>query len=277
MMKVNAIQFGFPFVVGNTDNILLKNERINQEYLYHYTSFDVLKKIFGTKTLKFNRIDKVNDGFESRIFNEDEIAHLVYVSCFTKNEIESIPMWRIYGKDKHGLRIRFGFKNIDLRKDFIDVQKTVNCASGVQINYFKRSDSLSSDWTYSLQTKNIIYDIEQIKFNPISIDCEDVPGGKLYNLSAMGAVKRREWKYEDECRIIAYLRTARDNIEIPDINYIMIPIKFDGLKSLQIMFNPWMEECVKKDVKGYISSLDELKNVDVSFENSILTNEIGEL
>ena len=40
---------------------------------------------------------------ERNIFGEDELYQLVFVSCFSTEKVESIPMWSIYGKDENGL------------------------------------------------------------------------------------------------------------------------------------------------------------------------------
>ena len=95
--------------------------------LFHYTSFDALRHILPDKKLKFNRIDKVNDLMERNIFGEDELYQLVFVSCFSTEKVESIPMWSIYGKDENGLRISFELDKSDFVQNLLDKQgKTIS-------------------------------------------------------------------------------------------------------------------------------------------------------
>ena len=47
---------------------------------------------------------------------------LVYVSCWTEDSEESIPLWNLYTPNMHDVRIRmpeFRLKNIDLKKENI--------------------------------------------------------------------------------------------------------------------------------------------------------------
>ena len=51
------------------------------------------------------------------------LEKFVYVSCWTEDSEESIPLWNLYTPNMHGVRIRmpeFPFKkNIDLKKENI--------------------------------------------------------------------------------------------------------------------------------------------------------------
>ena len=72
--------------------------------LYHYTSVNNLAYILSQKTIRFNRLDRVADldeGFDP----EHELAkQLVFVSCWTAEEKESIALWKLY-TDFCGVRI----------------------------------------------------------------------------------------------------------------------------------------------------------------------------
>jgi hypothetical protein len=98
----------------------------------------------------------------------------------------------------------------------------------------------------------------------------------MFNLTSMAAIKRKEWEYEHECRMIATLQTVRDNVEAPDIDYILVPIKFDHIKKLEITFNPWMEQHAKEEIKQFVYSISGFSKEQICFHNSILTGEIRE-
>ena len=63
----------------------------------------------------------------------------------------------------------------------------------------------------------------------------------------------------------------------PNIDYFLVPIKYDNLKNITITFNPWMPNEYKKDVKHFFKSMNELKelNIPIYFKNSILTGEMN--
>ena len=75
-------------------------------YLYHYTSLDTLALILKNKTLCFNNLVNVDDMEEAQSEDMGEFGKFVYVSCWTADREESIPLWNLYTPDMHGVRIR---------------------------------------------------------------------------------------------------------------------------------------------------------------------------
>lgn len=83
------------------------------EYLYHYTSLETLALILKNKTLCFNNLLNVDDIEEARTTDMGDFGKYVYVSCWTDDSEESIPLWNLYTPDMHGVRIKlpkFPFK-----------------------------------------------------------------------------------------------------------------------------------------------------------------------
>lgn len=73
--------------------------------LYHYTTIDSLAMIMSSRSIKFNRLDKVDDMEERAEPNNVRLWQYVFVSCWTENSEESIPLWRMYSGNAHGVRI----------------------------------------------------------------------------------------------------------------------------------------------------------------------------
>ena len=73
--------------------------------IYHYTSIETLALILKNRTIRFSKLTKVDDPEEYSFFDTVNPAHYVFVSCWTRNEAESIPQWVMYGNKKHGVRI----------------------------------------------------------------------------------------------------------------------------------------------------------------------------
>lgn len=244
--------------------------------LAHYTSVDALKKILSKKQILFNRIDRVNDGLESKLFENPEVSHLVFVSCFNTQDCESVPMWMIYGKSGKSVRIEFELKGRNFAESFFDPKRQTYDSKENLIYRFKDKPA-NLDWGYTVKVKDVVYNYQLIKQEPISLNDVVVESGKPeyhgYNILPMGAIKREEWGYEHECRLIAYLRTTHDDVEIPDIEYFLAPITFDNIKRISITYNPWMDDCTKDEIKQLVCSIAELKG-KVDFKNSVLTGEI---
>ena len=107
-MKIAKEQLGFRFGNEEIKNSIATAD--NRTVLYHNTNLESLMYILKDGNLKFNRMDMLNDVQESDFFKNDEIAKLVFVSCFSYAD-ESIPMWHMYSSKNEGVRI--GFKVSD--------------------------------------------------------------------------------------------------------------------------------------------------------------------
>lgn len=74
--------------------------------LYQYTSIDSLEKIITTRSVRFSRLDTVNDSEEAAASDVPFAASSVFVSCWSVDEREHIPMWSMYGRSFAGVRLR---------------------------------------------------------------------------------------------------------------------------------------------------------------------------
>ena len=80
-MKIAKEQLGFRFGNEEIKNSIATAD--NRTVLYHNTNLESLMYILKDGNLKFNRMDMLNDVQESDFFKNDEIAKLVFVSCFS--------------------------------------------------------------------------------------------------------------------------------------------------------------------------------------------------
>ena len=78
----------------------------NIEYLYHYTSIETLALILKNKTIRFNSLDKMDDLQEQETADLKNIGQFCYISSWTDDASESIPMWNMYASLNLGVRIR---------------------------------------------------------------------------------------------------------------------------------------------------------------------------
>ena len=81
------------------------NDYIAGDYLFHYTSLENLALIWKNKTIRFRPLSTMDDLQESKTKDLKNIGDFIFVSCWTNETQESIPMWKMYGKMETGVRI----------------------------------------------------------------------------------------------------------------------------------------------------------------------------
>ena len=88
------------------------------ERIYHYTTVDSLALILKTRTLRFTRLDGVDDVREAQQHIGIDFGKYFFVSCWTQEEAESIPQWNMYSREMQGVRLElpvYPFGNAPLR------------------------------------------------------------------------------------------------------------------------------------------------------------------
>ena len=95
-----------------SDNDILKEYEQNAESrrkLFHYTDFEAFLSIISKKQIKFNRIDRINNEEKNEFFEQSEVSKLVFISCFSYEESESIICWEGFSERYKRMGIRMGF------------------------------------------------------------------------------------------------------------------------------------------------------------------------
>lgn len=83
--------------------------------LYHYTSIDSLALILKNRTIRFTRLDMLDDLEENLKSSGVNVGNYSFASCWTEDEEESIPQWKMY--TDNGLGVRIALKK-DMFKDY---------------------------------------------------------------------------------------------------------------------------------------------------------------
>ena len=173
--------------------------------LYHYTSINTLSMILKNKSIKFNRLDFVNDpldGFSSDFLNSRK---LVYVACFTARQDDSLPMWSLYTPNMNGVRIAFPtnlFGEINSHRFGMDIRP---CKQKI----------LNQESTFIAGPEKVIYKstVDEIDHRLV----KDLGHAKQFNTFEIGKYKIDDWKFEEEYRF-----------KIFSINYIFGSLVQDG-------------------------------------------------
>jgi len=165
--------------------------------LFHYTSIANLCLILKNKSIRFQRLDKVNDPEEAKIKSFPDARHFIYVSCWTNetNDEESIPLWNMHSSDMKGVRIRLP----------INMFKGRNKPDKTTTNY----PIIFTNSPIIIKRKNSDYPglivgpvRVEYKDNPLITDnCFEAKNSTVkVNLLPVGQSKHAHWYFEKEWR-----------------------------------------------------------------------------
>ena len=99
----------------------MENEYLNNvpSYLYHYTSVDVLALILKNHTIRLHPLSSMDDPQEARNADLKRLGDYIFVSSWTEDSEESIPMWRLYTNPESGVRIKMKANPFERRRTLI--------------------------------------------------------------------------------------------------------------------------------------------------------------
>ena len=220
--------------------------------LWHYTNAEALYKILSNRTIRFSRVDQVNDLSEVEPLKLGQIYLGTYIACYTHNMNESIPLWSMYTRKGNGVRIEFAFKENKIQNSFTGI---VN----------KNNENLQFD-----RFSTFIHDVEyskEIHILPVIHREDDI----YVDVQAIAFEKNDIWSYEEETRIMMFTG-AHSNEEMPP--YIDFLLNYEKLEHIKIVFDPWMSEEIKQSIKlttrYYINEYASI----LEFDNSVLEGKI---
>ena len=237
--------------------------------IYHYTSLENLALILKHKTIRFNRLDRMDDPCEKTfLLNQVDWSPYTYVSCWTENPVESIPLWHMYTDRGKGVRI-------GIESDFIDWDKQSIAFSAPSRQRHHKSGSKDSSGAFS------------VMFNPIRIYrplSDSVCYGKVEYASEndyiefekslgrvsqymeideetmrryVGRFRKDKWSFQEETRFIIYAvpYTSTDavvshedfvnliRIGMPNhVPFIDVHIKPEFLRDIEVTLGPSVSE-----------------------------------
>lgn len=225
------------------------------EYLYHYTSIETLALILKHSKLRFSRLDTVNDPSEAETVDLPNASSLVFVSCWTAEKCDSIPMWRMYTPNMQGVRIELPPNPFSGRKEIYFTED-----SGFWQLLDGQFDITHNNSDIGIST-SLITDPNKIFYtdNPSEriITCRTTEPDKHLRLHDLGLKKSTNWEFEKEWRykILATFSEIRENTgdekahlyrhpEKITLNemYLDAPLDKDVLREMNVMLSPCCTE-----------------------------------
>lgn len=178
---------------------------MNNEYLYHYTNLQSLALILKTKKIKFNSLINMDDKEEKLSQDVENGGKYCFVSSWTDDERELIPMWSLYS-NMAGLRIRmkrYPFVKY-IWKDPLEPIQMIE-------SYFDLDELKKMDIFPYIPEHDILYKVMYTNDNDKLMPelKEYVQNGYHINYESLGKFKRKAWEFQKEWRYILYVRPVR--------------------------------------------------------------------
>ena len=182
------------------------------EYLYHYTNIETLALILKNRTIRFNSLNNMDDLQEQETADLKNIGQFCYISSWTDDESESIPMWNMYASLNLGVRIKLRknpfkvYNNLasDLSKVLVLPVKDESSGKPLQ-SIIPLSEMFSKGFfTAQAMSKELLLKVEYTndknKLYPRLLKEDDehfsIALGKL------GKYKNLHWQFQNEWRYI---------------------------------------------------------------------------
>lgn len=190
-----------------------KKMKVCPQFLYHYTTINTLGFILRDRKIKFSSLINVDDKEEVDVYGT-QFGKYCFVSCWTDESEESIPMWEMYADSSRGVRIKLPiqpFKTYDAgRKQYI-----INPESVIQDEYFyvhPYSDTFLRKVSYQ-EAKNM-WSHDKEKYDSII----EYFGIDTY---LPGYEKDKHWDFQREWRYLIQVIPTNQKVENID-NYDFI-------------------------------------------------------
>lgn len=275
------------------------------EIIHHYTDINTLALILKNKTIRFNRLDRVDDITEGESFQELDLEQFYFVSCWTHDENESIPQWNMYTTDMAGVRISFpkelfNYKEMEVSDQYKGIQRG-KIYSPISFDEMFTDDYmvLPMAINYDNFAKKVKYDpdYKQKKNNAINVDIKNGQfKGQINDLPGIASLKSPDWSFQKEFRFVLFILPSIQlpengpfakefsdrmpsfvaqklyNGEGPEIDYFDLEIDPHVLDNIKITTGPLITEGDKLIVDSLLSSYTSNGTMRESqFEGTIRT------
>ena len=175
------------------------------QYLYHYTSIETLALILKNRTIRFNSLDQMDDLQEKDTADLKTIGSLCYISSWTDDSTESIPMWKMYSSLETGVRIRMKTVPFKLHANPIsDLAQAFNASPTPDIvveppkSYIPIAEMVKNNYYSVNATKGdllckVEYTSDKENLYPTIVSSDDK--AVHFDLSKLGRYKNTHWQH----------------------------------------------------------------------------------
>lgn len=183
------------------------------EYLYRYTTLENLAATLKYHTIRLNPLDKMDDLQEQKTQDVENIGKFIFISSWTAEAEEGIPMWKMYTDMKSGVRMKLpknpfkrrgtraeeyaratGFP-LESEKESVDELDTF-----LDLSILAQMDAFSPQaWSGEI-LHQVQYTTDKNLLEPHICSVKD---GKVnLNIEKLGKYKNTYWQFQKEWRYI---------------------------------------------------------------------------
>lgn len=244
--------------------------------IHHYTNIESLAMILSTRKIRFNRLDRMDDLEEGRVEAQGiPLGKYTYVSCWTEDEEESIPLWNMYAGKEMGVRISLPqdmFRDYSFLDGFCGLDVSEKCQSmdsnpisliwKIPGSEYKNKNYLiipieSNKPTTFYQRIQYVDDVLSMTKQLAEQVDEDVESYYNLDLGNVGTLKHRRWEFQKESRFLiriiptngeislfkpqewlAKLKDAFDTKMEPHFETYDLSLKDEALDQLEVTLSP---------------------------------------
>ena len=267
------------------------------DMLFHYTSLEKLALILKNRTIRLNPLNKMDDKQEQRTADVPNIGKFVFVSAWTAEKDESIPMWMMYTDSKAGVRIGLPpnpFRRHKITKENAEkhgLQFKAEEGDPTELDCFLDPLEMMSKGYVSPQAMggNILFKVQYTNDkNLLEPKVKEIDGEKITGyLGKLGKHKNTYWSFQKEWRYLmqfipmklsnpermekeAIVTTNRMLAGLQDapIDYYDLEIDPESFSKMEIVISPQMT----KGNQVLLDSLVEKYNPSANIKQSALLN-----
>lgn len=269
--------------------------------IHHYTTIESLAQILKTRKIRFNRLDRVDDMIESKIYGKYDMSKYVFVSCWTLQQEESIPQWHMYTDKMKGVRISLDkdmFNYKPLIKPIIRPDQEFIIEMGTE-SPIPFEELWTNDYfilPYFTNKKNLERVVEYVE-NPydyykdivtISTDIHGVSTMNIKEVLKFGMYKGLDWKFQHEFRFMlliqpgcpipiggianksfiedfpSFLMTSIVNQIAPNISYFDVELSPSAIDNINVTLGPLNSDSDNIIVKALIEKYSKSGKIQPS-------------
>lgn len=252
-----------------TDNFMFDVMGIKElpSVLYQYTSVEALEKILASRTLRFSRLDTVNDPEEATAADVPLSASSVFVSCWSSTRCEQIPMWSMYGQNFGGVRIRLPVSMFAGRKEPMIFEKGGALLTLDGWYWISRKSPAMSTNGCAIIGPNKVYYSDDPAYRNRKLVYRHAGTAHFYP-NDLGMVKGTHWSYEEEWRF--KIAALAFEAQFPDDEYfnkvtldlaaypveataLFIPLDPGALDELEVTLGPKANDAARREVERILA------------------------
>lgn len=222
------------------------------EFLYHYTSVNVLELILQNRTIRFNSLVNMDDMEEARTSDLGAGGKYIYISSWADDgNTENVALWGMYSNNYKGVRIRMKTDPfIHHRVGPLDYYDDP-FADSVLTNEIISEKKLYLNPALPFIRRVEYTDDENLIINSVILKEQDLRNGLVMSFNDVGRYKRDAWAPQKEVRYQFFaLPHNQEGIPIVNFNFTETGLPFsywdaslsdEGFDSIEVTIGPKME------------------------------------